>query len=182
MTQFNVRVDDPQRLDEVAASIDALFATAQDPTRTWNEQAFTAQAVRDIVDIVAFARWLGFGALAAVFALVANAVLLAVQERVRDHAVLQTLGYPPSLIARMVVAESILASLVGGAIGLAAAMAVLRWGTFSFSVEGLSVNIDAGLGTALVGIALCAAIGVLAGIFPGIRSARSSVAACFRAV
>src|SRR5690606_14145471 len=72
VTQFNVEADDPARLDEVAAAIDDLFRDAQAPTSTWSEKAFAARAMADIVEIADFASWLAWGALAAVFALVAN--------------------------------------------------------------------------------------------------------------
>jgi putative ABC transport system permease protein len=182
VTQFNVNVADPTRLDAVARAIDAHFAAAPDPTSTWSEKAFTARAVSDVVELVNFAVWLGWGALAAVFALVANAMALSVQGRVRDHAVLQTLGYSQGLIARLVLVESAVLSLAGGLVGLTAGMAVLRWGHFSLSMEGLSLQADASAATALVGLVLCLALGVVAGLFPAWQASRRPIAACFRAV
>ena len=41
-----------------------------------------------------FATWLGWGALVTVFALVANAIVLAMQDQFRDHAVLRPWGSP----------------------------------------------------------------------------------------
>lgn len=182
VTQFNVKVADPARLDEVAKAIDAEFRSAQEPTATWSEKAFTARAASDLVEIVGFARLLGWGALAAVFALVANAIILSVQERIRDHAVFQTLGFRNRLIAQLIILEAALLSLMGGIAGLVLAITVLRWGTFTFSVEGLSVNIDAGLHTIMVGMGLCLALGVAAGLFPAWQASRRETAACFRAV
>ncbi len=98
VTQFNVKVTDPSLLEPVATAIDEEFAHDQDPTFTSPEKAFVARAATDILQIVSFASWLGWGALAAVFALVANAIVLAVQDRIRDHAVLQTLGYSGNLV------------------------------------------------------------------------------------
>jgi putative ABC transport system permease protein len=138
--------------------------------------------VSDVVELVNFAVWLGWGALAAVFALVANAMALSVQGRVRDHAVLQTLGYSQGLIARLVLVESAVLSLAGGLVGLTAGMAVLRWGHFSLSMEGLSLQADASAATALVGLVLCLALGVVAGLFPAWQASRRPIAACFRAV
>ena len=114
VTQFNVKVDDPSRLESVAAAIDAEFAADTDPTSTSSEQAFVARAAQDVVRIVGFTRWLGWGCLAAVLALVGNAIVLSVQDRVREHAVLQTLGYTGGLIARLIVAEGMLVGLLGG--------------------------------------------------------------------
>ena len=144
VTQFNVAVTYPNQLQRVATAIDAEFRNSQEPTSTWSDKAFTARAVGDIIEIVRFAGWLGWGCLVGVFALVGNAIVLSVQDRIRDHAVLQTLGYTQGLIARLVIAEGIVLSLMGGFIGILGGMIVARWGAFSLSVEGLSINIEAG--------------------------------------
>ncbi len=182
VTQFKVKVSDPAKLDEVAEKIDALFASAQDPTSTWSEKAFTARAVTDIIELVNFAGWLGWGALAAVFALVANAIILSVQDRVRDHAVLQALGYQSSLIARLIMMEAGVLSVMGGAIGVAIAAAVLHFGQFSLSMEGLSIQANTSLGTVAIGMGLCLFLGIGAGLFPAWQASRRQIAACFRTV
>lgn len=181
VTQFILTVDDPLLLDEVARTVDTHFANAQDPTATWSEKAFTARAVADVMELVQMASWLGWGALAAVFALVANAIGLAVQGRVRDHAVLQTLGYGRGLIARLILAESALLSLIGAIGGLAAGMAVLHWGRFSFSTEGLTLQANASMSTALTGLGLCLGLGILAGLFPAWQASRRPIVSCLRA-
>ncbi|MHC4871577.1 MAG: ABC transporter permease [Planctomycetota bacterium] len=182
VTQFVVKVDDSQKLDEVAASIDKNFSAAQDPTATWSESAFTARAVKDITELVHFAGWLGWGALAAVFALVANAIVLSVQDRVRDHAVLQTLGYGSRLIAGLIMTEAALLSLIGGAIGLVGSGAVLYFGQFSLAMEGLGVQVNADVLTLVTGFILCLILGIGAGLVPAWQAGQREIAACFRSV
>lgn len=182
VTQFNVLVEDSSQLDQVAAAIDAEFAHAEEPTSTWVEKEFVARAVTDVIEIVNFAGWLGWGSLAAVFALVANAIVLSTRDRVRDHAILQTLGFPQGLIGRMIVAESLLLSIMGGLIGLVIGIVVVHFGRFSFSVEGLSVNFNASASSLIVGMTLCAGIGVAAGLFPAWQASRRETVESFRAV
>lgn len=182
VTQFNVEVDDPNQLDTVASLIDATFENSQAPTWTSSEKAFVARAVTDIVQLVEFASWLGIGSLFAIFALVANAISLSVQDRVKDHAVMQTLGYSENLITRLVVLESLGLSLLGGIAGVAIAWMISWFGQFTFSVEGVSVIIQANMITILTGLGICAVIGVGAGLIPAIRAARLSTAEAFRAV
>ncbi len=182
VTQFNVRVDDPARLSAVAEAIDAEFRTSQAPTWTSPEKAFVARAVADVVELVEFAGWLGLGSLVAIFALVANAITLSVQGRVKDHAVMQTLGYGEGLIVRLVVAESVGLSVLGAALGSGAALAVSHWGRFSFSVEAMSVPISADGGTLVAGLGISIVVGVLAGLAPAVRAARLSTVEAFRAV
>ena len=132
--------------------------------------------------MVEFAGWLGIGSLVAVFALVGNGLSLSVQGRVRDFAVMQTLGYSESLIARLIIVESLGISMLGGITGAGIAYLVSWFGKFTFSVEGLSVVITASPVTVALGLAVCAAIGIGAGLLPALRAARLSTTEAFRAV
>jgi putative ABC transport system permease protein len=182
VTQFQVQVKDPNQLDCIAKAIDETFANSQAPTWTSSEKAFVARAVKDIVDLVDFSGWLGLGSLIGIFALVGNAISLSVQDRVKDHAVMQTLGYPEGLITRLIIAESLCLSLIGGVTGIFAAYLVSQFGQFTFSVEGLSVVIQSDSTTIAIGLGFCIAIGVGAGLLPALRASRLSTAEAFRAV
>ncbi|MEQ9096085.1 MAG: FtsX-like permease family protein [Phycisphaerales bacterium] len=182
VTQFNVKVEDASMLDPVAEAIDDQFARAQDPTQTFGEKAFVARIADDIVELVGFANWLGIGALIAVLALVGNAIILSVQSRIAEHAVLQTLGFNGRLVALLIVAEGVLISLIGGVLGAAVAMLVARFGSFALSVEGQSIPITASWQLLAVGVGVCVALGVLAGLVPAWQASRREIATCFRAV
>ncbi|MCG3128355.1 MAG: hypothetical protein CHACPFDD_03239 [Phycisphaerae bacterium] len=182
VTQFNVRVTDPALLDSVAAAIDAEFASDQEPTTTRSEKAFVAHAASDILEIVRFAGWMGWGCLAAVLALVGNSIVLAVQDRIREHAVLQTLGFRGGLIARLIMTEGALMSLVGGLGGCGAALAVLHWRQLAISMEGLSIPISASAGVLGTGLLVALLLGVAAGLVPAWQASRREIVACFRAV
>jgi putative ABC transport system permease protein len=182
VTQFHVEVEDPSLLDNVADAIDQEFRTSQEPTSTWSEKAFVARAAADIVELVNFSLWLGWGSLIGVFALIANAVFLSVRDRIRDHAVMETLGYGPGLIARLVILEGLILSMTGGLIGLSTGVILAHIKDVSLSVEGLSVNVSAGVGTLLLGLAVAVAMGVLASLVPALQAYRTKPAASFRAV
>jgi putative ABC transport system permease protein len=182
VTQYNVRVDDPERLDEVAAAIDAEFHSAQEPTATRPEKAFVARAAGDVLEIIGFTRWVGLGCLAAVFALVANAIALSVRDRVKEFGVLQTLGFTGAQVGSLVVLEGLLLGVAGGILGTGGAIAFLRLTSFSLSNDGLSIPFAAGPAVWGAGVALSVALGVLAGLVPAVAAARMPVAGSFRAV
>lgn len=182
VTQFAVRVTDPKLLESVAAKIDETFRTDAEPTTTRPEKAFVAQAGADILEIVKFTRVFGWACLAAVLALVTNAIVLSVRDRIKEHAVLQTLGYRGGLIGRLIVAEGALLGLIGGGLGAIAAYLFVRAGRFSLSNEGLSINIGADLTAALIGVLVSAGVGVMAGLAPAMHASRRQIAECFRAV
>ncbi|HYE62063.1 MAG TPA: ABC transporter permease [Phycisphaerales bacterium] len=182
VTQFTVHVNNPAELEQIAEKIDAEFRHEADPTTTRSEKAFVAQAGADLVEIVRFTRYLGWGCLAAVLALVANAIVLSVQDRIKEHAVLQTLGFRSGVIARLIVGEGLVMGIAGGVLGTALAVAVVRYGNFSLSNEGQSVNITSDWNVVALGLALAAGVGVVAGLVPAWQASRREIAACFRAV
>jgi putative ABC transport system permease protein len=182
VTQFNVSVDDPGELEVVASKIDATFAHDEHPTSTRPERAFVGRAARDIIELVDAAGILAWGAMAAVFALVANAIVLAMRDRVRDHAVLQTLGFTGSLIGWMVLLEGAILGFIGGAIGAGLALGLIELGNFTMTMEGVNIEMAGGTVPAIVGVALALGLGVLASLVPAIRLARTEIASCFRAV
>lgn len=182
VTQFAVKIADPARLRDTARAIDDLFRTDPEPTSTRPEKAFVAQAGADIVRLIGFTRVLGWGCLAAVLALVANAIVLSVQDRVKEHAVMQTLGFRASLVGVLVVTEGVMLAIAGGAIGAAAAGALAHAGNFTLSNEGLSIVVALEWRVLAAGLGIAAGMGVLAGVAPAVLAGRREIAACFRAV
>lgn len=182
VTQFNVRVEDSKQLEAVAAAIDDLFRADPEPTQTRPEKAFVARAAADIIQIVGFTQWLGWGALAAVLALVGNAMVLSVQDRIKDHAIMQTLGFRGRTIAGLIVTEGVALGVAGGLLGTLSALTVLRWWRLSLSVEGVNVQAATGAEVVVIGLVIAAALGVIAGLVPAIRASRREIAHCFRAV
>lgn len=182
VTQFNVRVSDASMLDSVAEAIDETFRSAPDPTATFTEKAFIGRVAADILEIVSFARWLGIGCLVAVLALIGNAIILSVQSRVAEHAVLQTLGFRGWMIGLLIVGEGVLVAMAGGLLGAAGAVLVARSGNLALSVEGQTIPIVAGPALLMAGLGICMVLGALAGLVPAWQASRRSIADCFRSV
>jgi putative ABC transport system permease protein len=83
--------------------------------------------VSDLAELIGFAHWLGYACVGLVLALVATTTVMAVQDRIKEHAVLQTLGLRPGRILGLIVAESVLQSLTGGFLGVGAGLLLLTW-------------------------------------------------------
>jgi putative ABC transport system permease protein len=117
-----------------------------------------------------------------VFGLIANAIVLSVQSRVRDHAVLQTLGFSGGLIAQLIVAEGLVMGVVGGCLGAAGAYLMVSQGRFSLTMEGLNIEVASSPSILLTGLVISVLMGVVAGLVPAWQASRREIASCFRAV
>ncbi|MFM7260365.1 MAG: ABC transporter permease [bacterium] len=181
VTQVEVEVAEASTLERIAADIDARFAGDAAPTSTRSEKAFAARAAEDLVAIAGFARLLGTGALVAIFALVANALVLSLEGRARDLAILQAVGFGGRAIAWTIVVEGAALAVAGAAIGAGCAQLALAFGHLSLGAEGILVEFQPSLASAVGAILAAALVGLCAVSVPAIIAARRSVAEGMRA-
>ena len=180
VTQMEVLVDDPAKADGIARQIDEMFGHEQVATQTKTHMAFIASATGDLLSLVRFTRWLGLLCVLLVLALTMNTVYVAVQERVREHAVLQTLGFSGLLIFGMVVAESALLTLLGGIAGTLLAVAALHWGYFALSAEGINISFSLTPGVVVAGVTASLITGIAAGVVPALIAATTPTVEALR--
>ena len=166
VTQFNVKVQNADLLEPVANEIDATFKSDQQPTNTRPEKAFFAETAKQMIELISFTRWLGLGAVLAVLGLVANAVLLIVRGRVKETAILQTLGFSRAQIGFMVVSEGALLGMIGGALGVFGSTAFFLMKSFTLGNEGLTLALSPSSGVVLSGLFIALALGLFASLYP----------------
>lgn len=175
VTQFNVRVGNSAQLEPVAKGIDELFRAAQEPTDTRPEKTFFAETASELIELIRFTRWLGLGAIIAVAALVANALLLVVRSRVKENAVFRTLGFPGRAIGLLVISEGGMLGLVGGLAGVGLAAGFLQWQSFTMGNEGLTLAVQPDLlviGTSIIAGFL---LGIFASLWPAVQAIRQPI-------
>lgn len=180
VTQFEVKVDDPSRAREVAERIDALFASAEEPTDTRSQLAFLETATRDLSEILRFGRLLALGCVAVMLALVGNTIVMNVQERVREMGVLRTLGWRTPRLVVLVVAEALVLALSGALLGLGGALLLLRLTHLSIGAEGVPVAFVVSWGVVARGLILATAASLLAAILPALRVGRLPIVVALR--
>ena len=180
VTQFNVRVNKSSDLKPVAEAIDARFKSDQQPTNTRPEKAFFAETAGQLIELIGFTRWLGLAAVIAVIALVANAISLMVRSRVKENAVLRTLGYPGRTIMFLVLSEGGLLGMMGGLLGAGIAWGFLRWQSFTMGSEGHTLAILPQASTALLATAAALILGIIASVHPALVAIRQPIVKSLR--
>ena len=175
VTQFDVRVAEGADPKAVSQRIDALFATAEEPTDTRPKSAHLASATADLVEMLRLGRWLAVACLVVVLTLVANTVWMGVQERVRELGVLRAMGFREGHVLRLVLGEALLLAALGAIVGVGGALLVLRFTHLSIGTEGIAIPLEADAMVAVRGAALALFAGALAGLLPALQSARRPV-------
>lgn len=181
VTQFNVRVKSSEMMASVASAIDELFRHDREPTHTRPEKAFVAQTAGDMLQLVAFTRYLGLAAVIAVLFLIANTIAIAVRGRVRENAVLQALGFQLSHLIWIILCEGILLGLFSGSLALLLASGFLHWGQWALSAEGLSLVFRVQDINFLQAYGLALLLGFFSGVLPTIKLCRGNLVRELRA-
>jgi putative ABC transport system permease protein len=180
VTQFEVRLREGADPRTLCRAIDALFHNDRVATDTRPRGVFQARAVGDLGELIGFAHYLGYACVGLVLALLATTTVMAVQDRVREHALLQTLGFSGPRIFGLVLAEGLIVSLVAGLLGVGAALGVLSWSKLAVGTEGVTIAFAPSMSLALAGMAVTALVGVVAGLLPAWRASRADIVASLR--
>ncbi len=180
VTQHEVQLTDDADPDRVASEIDSKLRAGAVATKTRRKGAFQASTLSDLVDLIGFAHWLGYACVGLVLSLVATTTVMSVQDRIKEYAVLQTIGVRPLTTMRLVLTESTLLCLVGGVTGTFLAMLALSLGGFAIGAEGATIAFRPSIGLAISGSAISICIGVLAGLPPAIQATTSSIVHALR--
>ncbi|OVE81118.1 hypothetical protein BVY04_04025 [bacterium M21] len=180
VTQFNVRLSPGQSTTTVSEAIDAEFKSDTEPTHTRPEKAFFSQAARSIVSLVGFTHWVGLAAVAAVLILLTNTVMLAVRGRIRENAILQTVGYGRQELAWLVLVEGGILGILGGVIASVTTAATLHYGSFTLSSEGLSLVFALQVQVLWLGLGLSLGLGLVAAIFPAWQASHRDIVDALR--
>ena len=180
VTQHEVALAPQADADRVATEIDARLRAQSIATKTRRKGAFQASTLSDLVDLIGFAHWLGYACVGLVLSLVATTTLMSVQDRFKEYAVLQTIGFRPLRTMRLVLLESVLLCLVGGSTGTLSALTMLALGGFAIGAEGATIAFEPTINLGATGLLVSALLGLLAGIAPALGVSRLSIVSALR--
>ncbi len=180
VTQIEVKLANGADADAIAAQIDEAFHSGPIATTTRSKGVFQRDTLSDLAELIGLAHWLGYACVGLVLALVATTTVMAVQDRLKEHAVLQTLGVRPFRIFRLVIAESVLQSLPAVLSESGFGMLLLAWGGFAVGAEGVTIAFRPSVEMLVSGAVVSLAVGIAAGMIPGWQAARAEIVPALR--
>ena len=122
----------------------------------------------------------GYRCVGLVLSLVATTTVMSVQDRIKEYAVLQTLGVRPFRIMRLVILESTLLCTVGGVLGTVVASVALWMGGFAIGAEGATIAFRPSFDLILLGATVSGLVGIIAGLAPAIQAATVPIVTALR--
>lgn len=174
---YVIKVDDPAKSADIAARVDALFANSPVETKTSTEKAFVSDFAKQIGDIGSIMIAIVAATMFTILLVSANTMAQAIRERTNELAMLKTLGFGDGRVLGMVLIESCLIAIAGGALGLAAAYALISQGD---PTNGLLPAFYFPPRDAVTGAMLVLALGLTAGMLPAWQAGRLRIVDALR--
>lgn len=175
VTQHEVVLDDSGDAVKIATAIDDKFRGGPVETDTRTKGVFQASSLADLVELIELSHYLGYACVGLMTMLISTTTFMAVQDRIKEHSVLQTLGFSGPIVFFLVLAESVLISVGGGVIGTGAAMLTLAGSGLSVGAEAVTIAFSPSIQLTVAGLAGSLAVGFVAGVLPALAAARADI-------
>jgi putative ABC transport system permease protein len=172
---YIVRIGDSGQARSVAAAIDALFMNSPDETKTQPEKEFALGFAKQIGDIGALVTRILIAVFFTILILTGNAMAQSIRERIPELAILKTLGFSDAKVTALVLAEALLLLTLGGATGMAAAVAMMP--ALNRATGGRFPPLFVGIETWLLAAAVAAVVALAIGLPPALRANRLKIVA-----
>ncbi|MDD5542507.1 MAG: ABC transporter permease [Acidobacteriia bacterium] len=170
---FAILVDSPESVARIAAAIDDEFRNAPEPTKTESEKAFQLDFVSMLGNVKAFILSITLAVVFAILLVSANTMAMSIRERTREVALLKTLGFTPTGILTLFVAEAVALALVGGVLGVLAAKGLAKF--VANSPAQMLADLTITFPTILVALLVAVLVGLLSAILPAYRASRLNI-------
>jgi putative ABC transport system permease protein len=174
---YVIKVSDPSNAAALAAKLDGMFANSQAETKTAPEKAVIADFAKQTGNIGAMITAILSVVFFIIMLVVANTMAQSVRERTSELAVLKTLGFTGPAILILVLAESLVISVVAGWSALA--LMYLLVGRGSFNTAMLPVFIFSTRAVTM-GAVLAVVLGFVAGALPALGAMRLKITDALR--
>jgi putative ABC transport system permease protein len=180
-----LRAERPEQVPGIMRAVDDLFRNSEAEVAAETEKAFFSSFFSSFQSFIRVILVVGFLVVGAVVLIAANTSAMGIRERIPEIAVLKSLGFRRRPILLVLMAESTLVALLGGAIGAGGAYAILgalhaagKTGTMPFLGPLASFNMSPTVATE--GVAVALGVGLVAGAVPAWNGARLNVVEALR--
>jgi putative ABC transport system permease protein len=177
---YTIRVKDPAQAADIAKRIDSEFENSDAETKTDAEAAFAQSWANQIGNIALMAAAILGAVFFTILLVTGNTMSQSVRERTGELGVLKAIGFTNVQVLMLVLAESCLIAILGGAMGLGFACLVVP--VVGKALSNFLPMFFFPMRDLLFGITICLALGLITGIFPALAAMRLRVADALRRI
>ena len=168
---FRLKAESAEAIPRIIAAVDWMFRNTDAETRTETERAFELGFVAMLGNIKGLIVSISTVLVVTILLVTANTAAMAIRERVKEIAIMKTVGFRRRMILALLLTEAAGIALVGGLLGSVGARVFFRSRNFLVTQE-----------TVGLALAIAVAIGVISAAIPAYRASRITVAEALRRV
>ena len=161
---YAVRISNPNEAASVSQNIDALFTNSPAATKTETEKAFQAGFISMSSAIITSLQVISYVIIGIIFLVLANTMIMTARERIREYAVLKTLGFTSKHLLILIFGESLSIAIIGGIIGIALTFPACAG--FGAAMANFITVFIIEPSTLIMAATFAIVVGIVAGIFP----------------
>jgi putative ABC transport system permease protein len=177
---FVSEISNPDQATQVALAIDQKFANTSNETKTDTERQFQSSFASMFGNLNLLLGSIALAVVITTLFVAGNTMAMSVRERTTEIAVMRTLGFPSTTIFGLIAGEGVAMSIAGGVVGVLLARLVVTGD--NFGAGGFIPAFGVSNWNIVVGLALSALIGIVAGIIPATMASRLKIVDALRRV
>lgn len=179
---YIIQAESAEAVPRIAQEVDEKFRNSIAPTKTETEKAFQLSFSSMMGNVKLLIGSISVVVVFTILLVTAATMAMSIRERTAEVAVLKTLGYTRGLILGLLLAEALLIALLGGLLGCGGAKLLYSYMDMQQATGGFLVKLRVQPEALVLGMALAAAIGVVAAAVPALRASRLPIAQALRHV
>ncbi len=172
---YSAQVDSADNVARASKQIDDMFHNSTLQTKTESERAFQLGFVASLGNVKAFILGICGAVAFAIMLVSANAMAMSVRSRIREVALLKTLGFTRGRVLSIFISESVALSIAGGVVGILVAIPLLAFLTRQFIGFGIPLNMKVGPHTAALSLLAAVTLGLVSGYLPAHKASRINI-------
>lgn len=170
---YTVQIQNPNDAARVSAAVDALFANSAAETKTETEKAFQAGFISMSSAIITSLQIISYVIIGIIFLVLANTMIMTARERIREYAVLKTLGFTSKHLVILIFGESLSIAILGGIVGILITFPMAAG--FAKGMQAFIPQFIIEPSTLIMAGVFAVAVGIISAIFPANRAASMKI-------
>jgi putative ABC transport system permease protein len=170
---FLIKISDPKDAASIGAAIDEIFKNSPAETLTETEKAFSLNFLAMMDSLIAGLTIMSYLIIGVILLVLVNTMAMSARERMSEYAILKTLGFKAFHIGFLIIGESLLLAILGGALGFL--LTVPAFDGISKALQGFFSGFVTDTLTIALAIIFLILVGICAAIFPIYKALKLSI-------
>ncbi|HET6399851.1 MAG TPA: FtsX-like permease family protein, partial [Candidatus Kapabacteria bacterium] len=167
------QISNPSDAAGVSERVDALFANSAAETKTETEKAFQAGFISMSSAIITSLKVISYVIIGIIFLVLANTMIMTARERIREYAVLKTLGFTSKHLVILIFGESLSIAILGGIVGILITFPACA--AFAKGMQAFIPRFVIEPSTLIMAGVFAIVVGIVSAIFPANRAASMKI-------